>query len=57
MHIDDLRLVIPISKLFEKDLCTFTPQIKHIKVAERLPNVTNVPKYTLVPQFDFIQSS
>ena len=25
--------------------------------AERLPNVTNVPKNTLVPQFDFIQSS
>ena len=25
--------------------------------AERLPNVTNVPKNTLVPQFDFSQSS
>ena len=25
--------------------------------ADRLPNVTNVPKNTLVPQFDFIQSS
>ena len=51
------KCIASIVKLCIKTLNTATCVWQIDNTTERLPNVTNVPKNTLVPQFDFIQAS